>query len=72
MSAATVTAGDSTKMSVTLTDWAYEDTGLKINAGAGAVPEPTVASLMMAAMVVGGAALRRRPKSQPAASGRAN
>jgi hypothetical protein len=70
MSAATVTAGTPEEMSVTLTDWAYEDTGLKINAGA--IPEPTTASLLMAAMVVGGAALRRRPKSKPAVSGQAN
>ncbi len=57
-------------MSVTLTDWAYDDTGAKITAGA--IPEPSVTSLMMAAMVVGGAALRRRPKSQAAGNGQAN
>ena len=57
-------------MSVTLTDWAYDDTGGKITAGA--IPEPSVTSLMMAAMVVGGAALRRRPKSQAAGNGQAN
>lgn len=70
MSAATVNAGTPSKMSVTLTDWAYDNAGGFIIAGA--IPEPTAASLMMAAMVVGGAALRRRPKSQPAASGQAN
>ena len=57
-------------MSVTLTDWAYDDTGGKITAGA--IPEPSVTSLMMAARVVGGAALRRRPKSQAAGNGQAN
>ena len=74
MSAATITAGEYTKISVTLTGWAYDDTGATIKAGDGllAVPEPTNAGLLVVAMVVGGSALRQRRKPQPAASGQAN
>lgn len=74
MSAATLTAGEYTTMSVTLTGWAYDDTGATIKAGDGllAVPEPSNAGLLVVAMVVGGSALRQRRKSRPAASGQAN
>ncbi len=73
MSGATYNAADMTEMSVTFTGWAYDDSGAVINAGdTVSVPEPSVASLMMAAMVVGASALRRRPKSQLAGSGQAH
>jgi hypothetical protein len=59
MSAATVTPGTFANMSVTFTNWAYDDTGAKI--AAGAVPEPaTAASLAMGgALVLGAAGLRQ-------------
>jgi|GEM_PF-1231363 len=69
MSAATVTAGNPLKMSVTLTDWAYDDTGAKITAGA--IPEPGSATLAMGgALVLGAAGLRqwRKRKSATAKS----
>jgi hypothetical protein len=70
MSGATYTAGTPSSMSVTFTGWAYEDSGAMINAGAGitAVPEVStgVVSALLAAMVVGGAELRRWRKSKPA------
>jgi len=71
MSGATVTPGDPTKMSVTFTGWAYDDSGALINAGATAVPEAStgVAGLLAAAMVVGSAGLRQWRKSRPVSAG---
>ena len=71
MSSATATFGDSANMSVTFTGWAYEEAAdTYINAGAGitAVPEVStgVVSALLAAMVVGGAELRRWRKSKSA------
>ncbi|MEI6033328.1 MAG: hypothetical protein WCS65_03480 [Verrucomicrobiae bacterium] len=59
MSAATATPGVPANMSVTLTGWAYDDSGAKI--AAGAIPEPaTNASLAMGgALVLGAAGLRQ-------------
>jgi hypothetical protein len=70
MSGATYT-GDKSGMSVTFTGWAYEDSGLKINAGdMGVTPVPEastgVVGALVAAMVVGGVELRRWRKSKPA------
>ena len=65
MSAATVTAGTPANMSVTLTDWAYDDTGAKIIAGA--IPEPGSAGLAMGgALVLGAAGLRQWRKRKAA------
>jgi len=65
MSAATVTAGNTSKMSVTLTGWAYDDTGAKITAGA--IPEPGSATLAMGgALVLGAAGLRQWRKRKAA------
>ena len=70
MSAATITPGSAGDMSVTFTGWGYDDTGAVINAGAGisTVPEVStgVVSALVAALVVGGAELRRWRKSKPA------
>jgi hypothetical protein len=52
-------------MSVTLTGWAYDDTGDKINAGA--IPEPGTASLAMGgALMLGAAGLRQWRKRNAA------
>ena len=72
MSAATYNA-DITGMSVSFTDWAYDNTGGKINAGAldppdppPSVPEPSTAVMgLISALVVGGAGLRRWRTSKP-------
>ena len=65
MSAATITAGTPENMSLTLTDWAYDDTGAKITAGA--IPEPGSAPLAMAgALVLGAAGLRQWRKRKSA------
>jgi hypothetical protein len=71
MSGATYTPGTPSSMSVTFTGWAYEDSGLKINAGdMGVTPVPEastgVVGALVAAMVVGGVELRRWRKSKPA------
>ena len=67
MSAATVTAGTPGNMSVTLTDWAYDDTGAKIIAGdIGAIPEPATSALMGGALVLGAAGLRQWRKRKAA------
>lgn len=61
MSEATITPGAYQNMSVTLTGWAYEDSGAVINAGA--IPEPSTAGLAMGgALVLGAVGLRRRRK----------
>ena len=65
MSAATVTGGNPSNMSVTLTDWAYDDTGAKIIAGA--IPEPGSATLAMGgALVLGAAGVRQWRKRKSA------
>ncbi|MEI8311405.1 MAG: hypothetical protein WCH98_11675 [Verrucomicrobiota bacterium] len=65
MSSTTVTAGTPANMSVTLTDWAYDDTGAKIIAGA--IPEPGSAALAMGgALVLGAAGLRQWRKRKAA------
>ena len=69
MSGATWNANDKTKMSVTFTGWAYDNSGAVINAGQiTAVPEPSngVVSLLMAALVAGGVGVRQWRKSKPA------
>jgi hypothetical protein len=68
MSGATIAVGDPTQMSVTFTGWAYDDSGAVIGAGITAVPEAStgVVSALLAAMVVGGAELRRWRKSKSA------
>ncbi len=67
MSAATVLAGNPENMSVTLTDWAYDDTGAKITAGA--IPEPGTAALAMSgAFVLGAVGLRRWRKGKDASA----
>ena len=71
MSGATWDANDKTKMSVTFTGWAYDNSGAMINAGEiTAVPEASTGlGALVAAMVVGGAALRRWRKSKLASIG---
>ena len=65
MSAATVTAGTPANMSVTLSGWAYDNTGATI--AAGAIPEPASATLAMGgALVLGAAGLRRWRKRNAA------
>jgi hypothetical protein len=69
MSEATITPGTPANMSVTLTGWAYEDSGTMINAGT--IPEPGSAALAMGgALVLGAAGLRqwRKRKSATAKS----
>ena len=69
MSGATYTPGTPSSMSVTFTGWAYDDSGAVINAGqVTAVPEAStgVVGALVAALVVGGAELRRWRKSKPA------
>jgi hypothetical protein len=66
MSAATATAGAPLNMSVTLSGWAYDDSGAVIEAGA--IPEPSTAALLMGgALVAGAAGLRqwRKRKQGP-------
>ncbi|MEI8040646.1 MAG: hypothetical protein WCL11_04500 [Verrucomicrobiota bacterium] len=56
---------------LTVSGWAYENTGQLINAGdtgTAAVPEPSnaVVNLLMAAIVVGGVGVRQWRKTKPA------
>ncbi len=64
MTNATITAGTPANMSVTLTDWAYDDTGEKIIAGA--IPEPSTFGLVLTSLVLGASGLRRWRKREAA------
>ena len=68
MSRATYDANDKTKMSVTFTGWAYDDTGAMIGAGMGEVPEASnvVAGALVSALVVGHTGVRLWRKHKPA------
>ncbi len=50
--------------SITINEWAYEDSGAGIHMGATAIPEPTSAALSGLALLATGAAGARRRRSQ--------